>query len=572
MSSGLRFGHRAKRDSFISFVFGRPSLVGVVLAGLGGWLSLTPSLLPRNWLNQALITGLCIAVFYGVGSLFGWLYTLARGRSGREFVGPSRRMWLVSITAVLMLTLVGIVLWPVWQNDQGGLVELEELSAISGLLAVVVGVAIGDMLVIVGRVIAFGIRGLDRWLAKRIPKVVAYLAVAIVVGVSVYVFTVDVVANGFFNWANDRYGSADQVVSDEVVQPTSALKSGSPESLVAWESVGTEGRVFLSGAASVESIEDFTGSAVLEPIRVYAGLLSADTPEDRANLVVEELHRTGGFDRAHLVVVATTGTGWVDPDAAQVAEHMYGGDTAIAAMQYSYLPSWISFLVDAQKSAAAGEAIFDAVVGEWERLPDDGRPVLTLFGESLGSYGAEQAVGGGDLDASVEEAERADGVILLGPTNQNVLWNQLIDARETDTPIWRPHVDTHPELIVANLVGDVGAAEVGPGLGNILYYHHPSDPVGYWNWETLWQPQGWTQEPIGYDVSPNADWYPFVTFWQVTFDLIAGFAAPSGFGHNYAIDMPYAWAGVAAPSGWDDAETHRLADHLDLGGGGDSSG
>ena len=37
------------------------------------------------------------------------------------------------------------------------------------------------------------------------------------------------------------------------------------------------------------------------------------------------------------------------------------GDTAIAGLQYSYLPSWISFLADRQKSADSGRMLIDAV-------------------------------------------------------------------------------------------------------------------------------------------------------------------------------------------------------------------
>jgi uncharacterized membrane protein len=465
-----------------------------------------------------------------------------------------------------------IVLWPVWQNEQREQVGMDLIAGVVIIYAIGLSLAVSAVLIVIGRMLAFVIGGLDRWFARRLPKPVVYAFVVLIVAGTGYLFTIDAVFNGFIAWANDRYETADQGTYPGDVQPTSSLKSGSPDSLVAWDSVGREGRTFLANASSPEDIEAFTGQAAVEPIRVYAGLNSADSPEGRAELVVEELRRTGGFERSHLVVVATTGTGWVNPDAAHVAEYMYGGDTAIAAIQYSFLPGWISFLVDSEKSAVAGSAIFDAVVREWERLPDVTRPILVLFGESLGSFGAEAAVGGGNLEQSVVEAERADGVILLGPTNQNLLWQQLISNRNPATPVWKPHSVPHPELVVANLVGEVAPAQVGPGLGHILYYHHPSDPIGYWNWETLWKSQEWTSDPIGYDVSPATHWYPFVTFWQVVFDLVAGFSAPSGFGHNYSVDMPDAWAAVAAPDDWTVADSDRLRHHLGLTVGQDSSG
>ena len=67
-----------------------------------------------------------------------------------------------------------------------------------------------------------------------------------------------------------------------------------------------------------------------EPIRVYAGLRSApDARTPRPHLAVEELERTGAFDREVLAVVTVTGTGWVDPDAAQSLEYEHNGNTAI---------------------------------------------------------------------------------------------------------------------------------------------------------------------------------------------------------------------------------------------------
>lgn len=74
----------------------------------------------------------------------------------------------------------------------------------------------------------------------------------------------------------------------------------------------------------------------------------------------------------------------------------------------------------------------------------------------------------------------------------------------------------------------------------------------------------WADDPIGYDVSLNIDWYPWVSFWHLVFDLIAGFSAPSGYGHSYTIDMPDVWAAVSALEGWTQADSERLHAHLDI--------
>jgi uncharacterized membrane protein len=149
--------------------------------------------------------------------------------------------------------------------------------------------------------------------------------------------------------------------------------------------------------------------------------------------VVEELRRTGAFSRRVLGVVTTTGTGWVDEGAVDPLEYMYDGDTALAAMQYSYLPSWISFLADRQKAKQAGRELFDQVHAVWSRLPERRRPKLLVFGESLGSFGGEAAFAGID-----DLRHRTDGVLWVGPTSSNALWEELVRRRDPGTPYVLP--------------------------------------------------------------------------------------------------------------------------------------
>ena len=51
----------------------------------------------------------------------------------------------------------------------------------------------------------------------------------------------------------------------------------------------------------------------MEPIRVYAGMPEeGQSLQSAADLVVEELHRTGAFERAVILIATSTGSGWVD--------------------------------------------------------------------------------------------------------------------------------------------------------------------------------------------------------------------------------------------------------------------
>ena len=166
--------------------------------------------------------------------------------------------------------------------------------------------------------------------------------------------------------------------------PITPLRSGSIASLAKWDTLGMQGRDFIGTGPSTADLTAFAGRPAREPIRVYAGLESAPTVQGRARMVVAEMDRTGAFRRSVVAVITPTGTGWVDAAVTDALEYLYAGDTALVSMQYSYLPSWISFLVDRSKVAESGRALITAVHERWAQLPVQSRPRLLLFGESLG--------------------------------------------------------------------------------------------------------------------------------------------------------------------------------------------
>ena len=55
--------------------------------------------------------------------------------------------------------------------------------------------------------------------------------------------------------------------------------------------------------------------------------------------------------------------------AAQAAEDAAGGRAALVAIQYSTLPSWLSFLVDQEAAKSAGVALYDALAAARDALP-----------------------------------------------------------------------------------------------------------------------------------------------------------------------------------------------------------
>jgi uncharacterized membrane protein len=54
-------------------------------------------------------------------------------------------------------------------------------------------------------------------------------------------------------------------------------------------------------------------------------------------------------------------------------------------------------------------------------------------------------------------------------------------------------------------------------------------------------------------------WYPLVTFWQVSADLALATAVPPGHGHTYGmLQAAAAWASIIAPPGWTAQRTAEL--------------
>jgi len=92
----------------------------------------------------------------------------------------------------------------------------------------------------------------------------------------------------------------------------------------------------------------------------------------------------------------------------------------------------------------------------------------------------------------------------------------------------------------------------------IVYVQHADDPVVWWSPSLALQEPGWLAGPHGSGVIPQMRWYPLVTFWQVTADLIVSTSVPPGHGHDYGPEIPTAWGALLDPPGWTSAGTATL--------------
>ena len=516
-----------------------PGCWGALVAGC---LSFTPSLLPRGGIVQGLVWGITAAIGYGLGVLAAWIW---RAFADREPRRPRRRSWPVFFISAAVLVVVSFGLGQYWQYEIRKLMGVTDYSIPLVIASPFVAAAVFCLLLLIGR----GLRGLyrwaanllNRWIGRRAARAVGWIGVA---GLA-YLVVSGLLLQGFVNVMNSAYSIRDTTTAEGVHQPTTSLRSGGPGSLVPWDTLGYQGRKFAGTGPSPGDIEKFTGQPGTEPIRVYAGLASAPDAEARAALAVRDLERAGGFGRKDLLVVTTTGSGWVDPALVDTFEYLSGGDSATVAIQYSYLPSWISYLVDQSKAREAGRALFDAVYGAWSQLPPDQRPRLFVAGESLGSFGGEAAFSG-----EYSLANLTDGVLFAGPPNFNTLFRQFSDHRDPGSPEVQP---IYQDGRIVRFANDPGTGIPPNGQSwegsRVLYLMHPSDPIVWWSPHLIFSEPDWISEPPGKDVLKGMFWMPFVTFWQVTADLPFATGVPGGHGHTYTSEYVDGWNAVMQPAG-----------------------
>jgi uncharacterized membrane protein len=533
------------------------SFPGSVLAVGFLCMSLTPSLLPRTWLVQGLVSGFSAATGYGIGVLAGWTFgKLTRSRPGTRLRRAAWRVLvLVSLPAVAILLYQGSR----WQRDLYRLMDERGPTRPGYLRVILVTVMVFAGVLVIARALRAAGRAVSRLLGRWIPRPAARA----VGGVLVALMSLGLLNTAIYDPAMSVVISSSETVNDRtsphVVQPTSPTRSGGPQSAVSWGSLGLEGRAFVAGGPTMAQLRAFNHAQPVQPIRVYAGRDSAPDSSAAAELAVQELWRTGAFSRRVLCVITTTGTGWVDPRAAASLEYLYNGDSALVAIQYSVLPSWLSFAVERDKAEQAGRELFNQVYAAWATLPAPNRPKLVTFGESLGSLGGEAAFDGLD-----DLLRRVDGVVWAGPTEANPLWSRLVAGRDAGTTTVHPVYQQGAVVRFASSSADLATAPGAPPP-KLVYLEHPSDPIVWWTPELLVKRPDWLHGARGSDVLPAMRWYPFVTFWQVSADLMFAANAPFGHGHRYGGEIAAAWAAILRPPGWTAPDTARLSALIDAG-------
>ncbi len=505
-------------------------------------LSVTPSLVPR----PALLQGALAALLFGIGYLLGAGLAALLRRMLRRHAGRAPRWWWPLYAVLWLVALAGLsVLAVYWQNEVRGHVEMPPLAGAHTGLFLAGFVPVAAVLIVSGKLV----RGMWSGLRRTAGTGLAWFGSTLVVAAVLAAFSVAVMV------AIDAiYLERNGAPRAELREPASAFRSAGPDSAIAWESLGRHGGDFVAGGPSAADIRALTGQSALTPIRVYAGVESAPTMRERAELIVAELERTGAFERAVLVVATPTGSGWLEAQAVDAVEYLHGGNTAIAAMQYAYTPSWVSFLFDPDAPVASARILFDAVEERWLRLPANERPLLLSYGLSLGAHGSQATFA--DLD---DMRARTDGALIVGSPGSSKLWRTLQAARDAGSPAWQPVLEAGRQVRWMSQLGDESRLPGPWAPPRVLYLQHATDAVTWLSPELLWRAPEWLEpEQRADDVSSAMRWIPIVTALQVTVDMLGGTAVPARHGHNFGDVLLSGWREVSGDGGLDAAAMARI--------------
>ena len=528
------------------------SPVGVLVGAILFAFSLTPSMVPRNPEIQGALGGAVFGIGYLfwhlLGSLLDWLELRVR---------PSRRTGRIFLAAAAILVVLSLWQGADWQNSIRAAWNLPPIDEFAPVRVVLLAGFVFGILLLLGRLFLLVSARWNRRTSRYLPPR-ASAALGWFLAVVIFWTLIDGVAFRYALRAIDNASRvADLLIPIDLEPPAGPMKSGNAASLIAWEDLGRWGRGYVTSAPTAEDIGEFWGEPAREPIRVYVGLTAAGSAEERARLAFRELLRVGGFDRDVLVIAMPTGSGWLDPGGMDTLDYMARGNAATVSVQYSYLSSPVSVIVDPTHGIDEARALFDLVYGHWTSLPPDDRPRLYLHGLSLGAFLSQETVPLLDLFS-----DPLDGALWTGSPFLSDFWRMVIDRRNADSPAWRPAFGNGSLIRTVNQDGGLDGFATGWGPMRFVLLQYGSDPIVFFDYALAWKRPDWLQGERAPDLSPEMRWIPVVTMLQVAVDMAVALGT-LGYGHDY-IARHYipAWAAILEPEGWTPDVEARLVEHL----------
>ena len=542
-------------------------------AGLAGaevatWGAVSPSLLPHSWWATAANVGVLQGMGHGFATVASQALRPVRSDEPQSLLPGPVRLAMTGVTAGVFVTSLRR------RAHQEKLVESDEKFKVSPqILGITLGTLGYGVVLLIGDAIQTFIDAINELLGKKLPPVASW-PLAIAGGGALLILVGDqMVVRRFAVRVSRQAQELDREFMRGADQPKRPERSGSPDSAVDWNTMGRQGRAVVAGGPRKEDIERLLDGGALEPIRIFVGLDTerdqAPDFEEMAAVAIKEMHRTGAFERSHIAVMSAAGTGWINDFHTSGFEFVTRGDSAVVAMQYSYLPSAYSYVADRKNPVHSSRVLIEAIRSELQKLDPEKRPKLYVGGESLGAYGVSDA-----FETVEEFLEHTSGGVFTGTPGFASNHSYLTRHREKGSPQRLPLIDggrhvrftAHPAHLRHDFRGDTYANTWEEP--RFVFAQHASDPVVWWEPSLAWKAPDWLREPGSrgepapaaqhLDALDTMRWMPLVTFWQVGIDQLPSKDYPSPHGHNYHDETVAYWNAVVHGAG-DDADDAALS-------------
>ena len=336
--------------------------------------------------------------------------------------------------------------------------------------------------------------------------------------------------------------------------PESPLRSAGPGSALSFSRTGRQGRRFITDVPTPEEIESVMGTpAVNEPIRVFVGYDAARDRDDRIELAMSELRRTGAFDRDLLIVSCPAGTGYVNTLPMEVADYVTLGEAASVAVQYARLPSLLA-IQQTPEGAEHHRLLLRSIQAELATRPPERRPRVVVYGESLGAWAGQDAFIG----------REATGFDELG----------------VDVALWvgTPHYSKWRHEALADEGSGIGPGSVeeidsisdlGPDperMRRAVLLTHYNDPVNRLDASLIIREPEWLGKDRLPGIPVEQQWIPVITAIQTIVDTFnATNPVPGVFratGHDYRADLPRVTVAAYRLPEPTEEQWARLMEHL----------
>lgn len=509
---------------------------GFIGAEIAMWWALSPSLLPKPWW----VTAANLTVLQAVGHAAATGIHSILPRTNRRV---SRKIYNATHIATGAITLTTTVVGLIRHRTQIRLIGQKNFGPKETIAGISVGTLGYGALLITGELTQHSINEVKRLIERFLPPWISFIAAVSVITLTTVTLADRVLLRRILHNSAIQAAHLNRMVFPGTEQPWEPERSGSPWSYEKWGAVGSQGRAVLSGGPRKDDIITVTrlsDTETHEPIRIFIGMVPGRSLSDQVDLVIHEMRRTGALRRDHIVINNSTGTGWITDWSAHTFEFLTGGNCVTISMQYSYLPSALSWYKDNDGPINAARMLIDAVLHELDQLPTGSRPKLFLAGESLGAYGLAEVWG--DVEKLLGTA---DGVLLSGAPRFSDAMNALRTRRDASSSERLPVIDSGRHIRFAGEPEhlDMPATWQFPRM---IVAQHASDPIVWWNAELFIRRPEWLKTPQQdhQDVFPRLRWMPFVTGWQVALDLLTSTSVPGGHGHNYHEEFIDYWAAL----------------------------